>query len=120
MGGENGTGSCHGPRRRGVVQGGKKNDITSAQEYFTVAWRRALQDGAVSDADADRAQFRISAPSQRASASAGLSGRSIADGSFGATCHRKHDGSLVDQKANSNTACVTKSLDSANRTRASA
>jgi hypothetical protein len=47
---------------RGLVQGGTKNDITSAQEYFGEAWRRALQDGAVSDADADRVQFRISAP----------------------------------------------------------
>lgn len=47
---------------RGLVRGAKKNDITSAQEYFEEAWRRALKDGAVSDADADRVQFRISAP----------------------------------------------------------
>ncbi len=27
---------------RGLVRGAKKNDITSAQEYFNEAWRRAL------------------------------------------------------------------------------
>ncbi len=47
---------------RGLVQGARKNDISSAEEYFNEAWRRALQDGAVSDADADQVQFRISGP----------------------------------------------------------
>lgn len=45
---------------RGIVRGATKNDVWSAQEYFKEAWRRALQDGAVSDADADQVQFRIS------------------------------------------------------------
>jgi hypothetical protein len=47
---------------RGLVQGTRKNDVCSAQEYFKEAWRRALQAGAVCDADADQVQFRISGP----------------------------------------------------------
>lgn len=47
---------------RGLVRGPKENDITSAQEYFQEAWRRALEEGAVSDADADQVQFSIAVP----------------------------------------------------------
>lgn len=47
---------------RGLVRGSKTNDITSAREYFQEAWRRAREEGAVNDVDADQVQFRISAP----------------------------------------------------------
>lgn len=47
---------------RGLVRGRRENDITSAQEYFQEAWRRALSEGAVSDAEAGQVQFRISGP----------------------------------------------------------
>ncbi len=47
---------------RGLVQGAKRNDVSSAHDYFKEAWRRALEDGAVNDADADQVQFRISGP----------------------------------------------------------
>ncbi len=45
---------------RGLVQGTTKNGVFSAQDYLKEAWRRALQDGAVTDADASEVQFRIS------------------------------------------------------------
>ncbi|MEJ0022311.1 MAG: hypothetical protein WDN76_01895 [Alphaproteobacteria bacterium] len=34
----------------------------SAQDYFSEAWRRALKDGAVSEIDAGRVQFRTTPP----------------------------------------------------------
>lgn len=47
---------------RGLVDGTTKNDVSSAQEYFKEAWRRAIQDGAVTAADAGEIQFCISGP----------------------------------------------------------
>lgn len=47
---------------RGLIRGATRNDVSSAQQYFKEAWRRALEDGAVSEIDADQIQFRISSP----------------------------------------------------------
>lgn len=47
---------------RGFVRAPTKNGITSAQEYFQEAWRRALEEGTVSDQDGGQVQFRISSP----------------------------------------------------------
>lgn len=56
----------------GVVGADKGREIQSAREHFEEAWRRALQDGAVTAADAGIVQFRSYKPDVRALRRVGL------------------------------------------------
>ena len=47
---------------RGVVGAGRSGEIVSARDCFEEAWRRAVQDGAVSEVDAGAVQFRSCPP----------------------------------------------------------
>lgn len=47
---------------RGAVRPTMKGVAASAQDYFQDAWRKALADRAVQEADAASVQFRSSAP----------------------------------------------------------
>jgi hypothetical protein len=46
----------------GLVGADKGTEVQSARECFEEAWRRSLQDGATSEADAGRVQFRSYRP----------------------------------------------------------
>jgi hypothetical protein len=47
---------------RGLVGAGRGGEVVSARDGFEEAWRRAVQDGAVSEADAGAVQFRSCTP----------------------------------------------------------
>jgi hypothetical protein len=47
---------------KGVIETLERGDVMTTRQYFDEAWRRALSAGAVPAEDADRVQFRFSAP----------------------------------------------------------
>ncbi len=47
---------------KGVIEILERGEVMTTRQYFEEAWRRALSAGALTTEDADRVQFRFSAP----------------------------------------------------------